>query len=199
MNTNSDNVDDLITREDLYYWIYIAIFGVLWGLGTSVAAGTLPPEPITRVIVIGWIDLIILSLAKLILLKPYCVTHAILIASFIAIFTFSFGPPNPYKPLFVIAGLAFDAGTLFRTSNLRYWNFALGFILYAPVVFAVFAGILFLVAPSSIDSFLDLVPIATGIYLVEGILASFIFWQFINPNEYPDFVRRIRERVGAAT
>ena len=54
-----------LPRTQLMLIIYIAIFGVIWGLGTSVLAGTLPPDPITRAILIGWFEAAIIVLTKI--------------------------------------------------------------------------------------------------------------------------------------
>ncbi len=182
-------------RGDVYYWIYVAIFGVLWGGGASILAGTLPPEPITRVFVITWYEATIIALTKLVLLRRLSVTHASIIAAGISVFTFSFGPPSPYKVLFVFAGLAFDAGTGFKTSTLRLRNLITGFVAFVVVAYPIFALNLFLIDPKILPSVKNLIFIAAGTYIVLGALISVLMWRFINPERSPTFVSSIQRRV----
>jgi asparagine N-glycosylation enzyme membrane subunit Stt3 len=139
----------LIPRHRFLLIVNVAIFGVIWGLGTSLLAGALPPDPVTRVILIGWFEVMIMLLTKVVVRHPLSVTFAIFIASTISIVTFSFGPPNPYKPLFVFAGLAFDAGTFFRTKTLRGWNLIIGSITYIATAGCIFVVIFWLLDPST--------------------------------------------------
>lgn len=187
-----------LTRQQFYYWTYVSIFGVVWGIGTGVVAGALPPEPITRSIVITWLEVTIIVLAKVVLLRRFAVTHALCVASVISIFTFSFGPPNPYKPLFILAGLAFDASTGFRTTTLRYYHLVLGFIGFVAVAYPIFAVIIYLIDPGALKGVVKFIPIAALIYLIQGVIIPAIIWPVINPEKAPVFVTGIRKRVGSA-
>ena len=182
-------------RHKLYYVIYLSIFGVVWAIGTGVLAGALPPEPLTRVIVITWFETLILVLCKLVLLRRFSVTAGITIAATISVFTFSFGPPNPFKPLFLLAGLAFDLGTFLRTENLKLWNMVIGWVFYIPAIFGVFALVLYLVDPDLLFGFWAAAPLAAGVYAAEGLIVTFVIWPFINPHKAPVWVNRIRARI----
>jgi hypothetical protein len=183
-------------RGEIYYWIYIAIFGVLWGGGASILAGTLPPDPITRVLIITWYEATIIALTKLVVLRRFSVTHASIISAVISVFTFSFGPPSPFKVMFVLAGLAFDAGTLFRTRTLRLWNLICGFIAFVVVAYPLFALNLYLIDPAVVKQVVNLIYIAAGVYVGFGLLISLLIWAFINPRRAPEFVTSIQRRIG---
>lgn len=179
----------------LYYWIYISMFGVIWGVGTSVLAGTLPPDPITRSLVITWLEVTIIILIKVIFLRKFCVTHAMIITILISVFTFSFGPPNPFKMLLILAGIAFDFGTFLQTKSLKLWHLIIGFICFILVAYPIFTLIVYLIEPSALSAIIKFIPIAAGIYLTQGIILSVIIWKFINPNKAPAFVSSIRNRI----
>jgi hypothetical protein len=180
----------------MFYIIYVSIFGVIWGLGTSVLAATLPPELTARALFINWFEVIILFLTKLVIRRPLSVTIAILIAATISIFTFSFGPPNPYKPAFFLAGLAFDAGTFFRTKQLRYWNLVVGFIAFVVAISIVFVSIIWFIDPKAFTAVLYTVPVAMGIYLVEGLIISPVLWHYLKPDKAPPRVVEIWRQLG---
>ncbi len=182
-------------REDLYYWIFVAIFGVLWGLGTSVLAGALPPEPLTRSIAIGWFEVTVMLSTKLVLLRRFAVSHAITIAATLSIGTFSFGPPNPYKPLFLLAGLAFDAGSLFRTTSLRFRDLITGLLSYIVVAFGLFVVIFYLIDPTVVPVVVATLPVAAAVYATAGILVSIVLWKYVNPQSAPRVVIGIRNRT----
>ena len=154
MQNNSNNTEP--KRAKIFYLIYIALFGVTWGIGTSVLAGTLPPDPILRTVIIGWFDMFILVLSKLVLLKPYAVTHTMAIATTLSIFTFSFGPPNPFKPLFAISGFMFDLGTGFRTHNLTKKNLIFGLFSYLPTIWGIFVLIFYIIEPKTVPIILGM-------------------------------------------
>jgi hypothetical protein len=180
----------------MYYIIYVSIFGVIWGLGTSVLAAALPPELTIRALFINWFEVTILCLTKLVVRKPLSVTIAIGIAATISIFTFSFGPPNPYKPAFMLAGLAFDAGTFFRTKNLRLWNLFVGFVCFVLTIMVVFIGIIWYVDPSAYRTVLYTVPVAMGVYFVEGLIIFPVLWQYIRSDQAPSRVVEIWRQLG---
>jgi drug/metabolite transporter (DMT)-like permease len=185
-----------LPRTRMYYIIYVAIFGVIWGLGTSVLAAALPPELTVRALVINWFEVIILCLTKLVVRKPLSVTIAIGIAATISVFTFSFGPPNPYKPAFMLAGLAFDAGTLFRTKDLRLWNLLVGFVCFVLAISAIFVGIIWYINPSAFQLVLYTVPVAMAVYFVEGLIVFPVLWHYIQPNRAPPRVVEIWRQLG---
>lgn len=187
--------DRPLVRSEIYYWIYVAIFGVLWGGGASILAGTLPPEPITRVIVITWYEATIIALTKVTLLRRFSITHASIIAAGISVFTFSFGPPSPYKILFILAGLAFDLGTGLRTNTLRRWNLISGFAAFVVVAYPIFALNLYLIDPGVLPNVKNLIYIAAGTYIIIGVLISLLIWKLVNPHDPPDFARSIQRRV----
>ncbi len=182
-------------REKINYWIYIALFGAIWGGGTSILAGILPAEQIARVLVIIWFEVTVIVLLKLFLLQRYCVTHAMIIASLIAIFTYSFGPPSPYKPMFIFAGLAFDLGTGLRTTKLKLWNMLVGFLAFALVTYPIFTLNLYLLDPVSTPTLINLIYIEAGICIVLGIITSALLWTFLEPSDPPAFVMGIRRRI----
>jgi hypothetical protein len=183
-------------RTSMFYIIYVSIFGVIWGLGTSVLAATLPPELTTRTFFINWFEVIILFLTKLVIRRPLSVTIAILIAATISIFTFSFGPPNPYKPLFFLAGLAFDAGTLFHTKNLQFWNLLTGFIAFVLAISLVFVSIIWFIDPKAFGVVLYTIPIAIAIYIIEGLIILRVLWYYLKPDRAPDRVKEIWRQLG---
>jgi hypothetical protein len=191
-------IDDSRTfpRDRMYYIIYVSIFGVIWGLGTSVLAATLPPELTARALFINWFEVIILFLTKLVVRRPLSVTLAILIAATISIFTFSFGPPNPYKPAFFLAGLAFDAGTFFRTKTLRYWNLIVGFSAFVVTIAIVFVAIIWFIDPKSLTIVIYTVPVAMGIYFVEGAIISPILWYYMGTDRAPARVKEVWRQLG---
>ena len=184
------------SRPVLMYTKYVVMFGTAWGLGASVLAGTLPPDPITRSIVITWYEVIIFIFAKLVLLRPFVVTQTMLMSTVISIFTFSFGPPNPFKPMIALAGLAFDAGTRFRTSNITRVDMVIGLVLYIIVAYAMFALMFFLIDRATFEVILPFIPIAAGIYLVQGLIAIFVIYRIVPPKNPPHFVHIIRDQIG---
>jgi hypothetical protein len=190
----SDN--RLPARTHMMFIIYVAIFGVTWGVGTSILALTLPSDLFTRGILITWFEVIILFLTKLVVRHPLSVTIAILIAASISIFTFSFGPPNPFKPLFVFSGLAFDAGTLFRTKTLRRWNLYVGLFCYLCVIYPTFLLTIWLMDPGAYHAVLYGIPFHAAIYSVEGAIAATVLWQYLRPDRAPGRVKEIWRRIG---
>jgi hypothetical protein len=175
--------------------IYVAIFGVIWGLGTSLLAGALPPDPLTRVVIIGWFEVMMMLLTKIVVRHPLSVTFAVTLAATISIFTFSFGPPNPYKPLFIAAGFAFDAGTFFRTTKLRAWNLILGSVLYIVTAGFVFVGIFYLIEPAAMKTVAAAFPFAAVIFVGFAIVMAFIFDRLflVSP---PARIREVWRQIG---
>lgn len=191
-------VERPVRPGEVYYLIYVVIFGVLWGGGASILAGTLPPDPITRVVIITWYEATIIALTKLVLLRRFSVTHAMIIAAGISVFTFSFGPPSPYKILFIVAGLAFDLGTGLKTTALSVHNLVFGFVAFVFVAYPIFALNLYLIDPQVLPTVTNLILIAAGVYVVIGTAISIILWQFMNPKKSPEFVTSIQRRIGAS-
>jgi hypothetical protein len=183
------------SRNSLMYTIYIVMFGTAWGFGASILAGTLPPDPITRSIVITWYEVIVFIIAKLVLLKRFVVTQAMLIATIISIFTFSFGPPNPLKPMIAIAGLAFDAGTRFRTNKLGLVDMIIGLVLYIVVAYSMFALMFFIIDKTTFYAILPFIPIAATIYLIEGVIAVIVLRRIIPTTNPSHLVQRIRDQI----
>jgi hypothetical protein len=171
------------------------LFGTAWGIGASILAGTLPPDPITRSIVITWYEVAIFIFAKLVLLRRFTVTQMMLIATIISIFTFSFGPPNPLKPMIALAGLAFDLGTRLRTRNLTRLDLVVGLVLYIIVAYAMFALMFFIIDRTIFRAILPFIPIAAIIYLIEGLLAILIIYRIVPPENPPYLVKRIRDQI----
>jgi len=194
-NNPSSNTRMPVDRGTLILIIYIVIFGVIWGLGSSLLAVTLPADPVTRVIVIGWFEMLIVILAKISIRHPLSTTFCILIATTISIFTFSFGPPNPYKHIFVIAGLGFDAGTLFRTQRLKTWNLVCGAILFVVGSAIAFPTMAWLLDPSLINPVLAALPLASVIYIAIGVVVSIILGQTILKNP-PYRIRSMWRQMG---
>lgn len=184
-----------LPRHKIMLIIYVAIFGVIWGIGTSVLAGALPPEPITRSLVIGGFEAAMVLLIKIAIRHPLSVTFAMIIATTIAIFTFSFGPPNPYKPILVIAGFAFDAGTLFRTAKLRLWNLLVGLVCYIVVLCLGFLAILYILEPAVVSDVAKALPVAAGIFLLFGFCLAIIFYRVLLKSP-PSRVREIWRQLG---
>jgi hypothetical protein len=195
MTTDDNAQDNVLPRSQLFLIIYISIFGVVWGLGTSILAGALPPDPITRAFVIGWFEAAIMIVAKIVVRHPLTVMFAITIASTISIFTFSFGPPNPYKPIFILAGLAFDAGTFFRTKNLRAWNIMLGSTAYIVVACLLFIAIFYLLDPALVPAVKAALPFAAGVFLVFAYVAALVLNPIIMRNP-PKSVQTVWRRIG---
>ena len=185
-----------IARTDLMYLIWIVIFGVTLGLGGSVFSLTLPPEPLTRALIIGPFVAFILALNKMVLLRPLSVTWMLLIASCIGIFTFYLGPPNPYKPLFVFAGLAFDAGTLFRTESLRFWNVVCGYLFYAVVGACIFFITLYLIEPGIALPVASVLHYAVLVFWLFAIPLAAVLWKYVGPSNPPKIVRMIQHEIG---
>jgi len=111
--------------------------------------------------------------------------------------TFSFGPPNPYKPLLFLAGFAFDAGTRFRTSSLRLLDLAFGFAAYLLVIYPVFFFIIYLTEPAAIKPVLYGLPIHAAIYIGEAVLFAPILWRLFGSDRAPSGVRSIQRQIGA--
>lgn len=184
-----------LPRTQLMFIIYVAIFGVIWGIGTSVLAVALPPDPITRVILIGWFEAAILILLKIVIRHPFSATFTIAIAASISIFTFSFGPPNPYKPLFIIAGLAFDAGTFFRTKQLRVWNLIVGIVSYILVAGIVFVAIFYLLDPAVVPAVIAAFPIAALLFVFFGVVLAILFGRLLLESP-PQRLREVWRQMG---
>ena len=186
-----------IEQTRLLYIIWTVIFGVALGLGGSLFSMTLPPDPITRALIIGPFVALMLGLNKMVLLRPLSVTLMLAIASLIGVFTFYLGPPNPYKPLFVLAGFAFDLGTFFRTTSLRYWNIALGYIAYTLVAALVFLLTLYLIDPKIVPPVQKLLYYAVLLFWVIALPLAAILWRILRPPGSPSVVRSIRCQVGS--
>lgn len=103
--------------------IYTVIFGVSLALGGS----ALEPFPLFSVTFASPLVALLVTLDKLVVNTRFSVTAMYAIVVPIAIFTTYLGPPSPLKVLFILAGLSFDAGTLFRTGEkLRLRHLLLG-------------------------------------------------------------------------
>lgn len=182
--------------EDIWFIAYAVGYAVLFNLSTSVFALFAGLDPLTRAIINGPIVASLLLLSKLTLLRPLSTTVFVGIASIIAIFTTTFGPPNPYKVVFILGGLAFDAGTLFQVRRLRAWHLSAGLLLYGVVVGFLYVQTIGLVAPQLKTAVAGLITPAIGILVVSGWILAFPFVRLMPPDETaPYWVRRIRESV----
>jgi hypothetical protein len=105
--------------------VYTVIFGVALAMGGS----ALEPIPLFSVTFASPLVALLVTLDKMIVRTRLSVTGMYAVASPIAIFTTYLGPPSPLKLLFILAGLSFDAATLFRTgTRLKLRHLLLGHI-----------------------------------------------------------------------
>lgn len=177
---------------------YAVAFAVMFNLTTSIFALFAGLDPLTRSIINGPIVAGLLIVSKLTLLRRFSTTLVIGIASFIAIFTTTFGPPNPYKVAFLLAGLAFDLGTFFRTRSIRPWNLGLGLLLYGITVGVLYVWTIGLIAPQLKAAVAALITPAVSILIVSGWILAFPLFRLMPPGTTaPRWVLRIRRSVGS--
>lgn len=187
----------VIPRSRLRFIIWSSIFGTALGLGGTVFSLTLPPEPFTRAIIVGPFVALMLSLNKLVVFRPLSCTFMMAIASVIAIFTFYLGPPNVYKPLFILAGFGFDVGTFFRTDRLKYPNLLLGYVVYTLLAAPIFLLTLYLIDPSIELPVRQVIHYAVLVFWALAVPISAIVWRLASPSNPTELVARIRQQVSA--
>lgn len=188
-----------IARSTIYYLAYAVGFAVLFNAGTSSVALFAGLSPLERAIINGPIVASLLLTSKLILLRPFSTTLVVGIAATISILTLAFGPPHPFKPVFILGGLAFDIGCLFQTKRLRFWHLWLAMLLYGVVVGFLYVFTIGIVAPQAVDVVKALIIPAIAILIGSGWVLSYPLIRFIPPsNGAPRWAQRVRSRVRSA-
>ena len=178
-----------------FYMIWVIFFGVALGVGGSLLENV-QVSPMSKIFASGPFVIIALSLNKIVLLRRFSVAHMYIVASVIAIFTNYLGPPSPLKPLFILAGLSFDAGTLFRTHNLRYYNLVTGHMCSAVSGFGLSFLMTALLSWELARGLASVFLIVGGIYIVMIVPISWLVWKAIPVHNPPEIVTQIRATIG---
>ena len=193
MNTSSQKPAQL-RRENLYLVIWTVIFGTALALGGSVLEPVAVPY-ISITLASPYVALMI-TLNKLVVFRRFSVTLMYCITAAIAVFTTYLGPPSILKPIFILAGLSFDFGTLFRTEKLKFWNIIIGHLLITVFGFLFFGINFYVMVPKSIDAVIPVLIVAAPFHFGVSVLVAAIVYKFIPPNDPPDIVKAIRSQLG---
>ena len=184
-----------INRSQRYFIIWTVIFGVTLGLGGS----ALQPFPIPFLGITADSPLVALmiTLNKMVVRRRLSVTAMYCVVTILASFTSYLGPPSLLKPIFILAAFTFDAGTFFRTDNLRFWNVAVG---HAAVTISGFAAFWLLVkihVPATATVVGKALVVAAPIHIIQSVIVAAIVWKALPFNAPPPFIKRIQEQLGA--
>lgn len=183
-----------ISRPNRYYIIWTVMFGVTLALGGSL----LEPIPIPILGSISFASIFVafmITLNKLVVRRPLSVTFMYCVVSVLAIFTGYLGPPSPLKPLFILAGLSFDAATLFRTKNIKLWNILVGHAVVTITGFLAFWIIYSIHLPEAALTFRYLlVRLAPAHFIVSAIIATLV-WYALRPWAPQPYLRRIWDQL----
>jgi hypothetical protein len=177
------------------------IFMIMWTVifGTSLALGGSLLEPFP----IPWLSItlasplvaFLITLNKIVLNRRLSVTAMYVIAGSIAVFTTYLGPPSIFKPLYILAGFSFDAATLFRTKNLKFWNLIFGHLAITITGFFIFWIIFLVMLPDAAKLVGQALLIAAPVHFIVSILVAYIVYKIIPPDNPPDFVVKIRSQL----
>lgn len=190
---NSNAKDNSLPRSRIFFIIWTVIFGVTLGLGGSVLEPfSIPGMGVTAA---SFLVALMVTLNKLILLRPYSVTAMYAVVGLVSIFTTYLGPPSILKPLFVLAGLSFDAGTFFRTKNIRYWNIAVGHVIITITGFFFFWLNVAVMAPGSAKAVGAVLVAASPFHLGISLIIAYGVYEFIPPSDPPEMVQEVRSQV----
>ena len=187
-------------RDDnkFFYMIWVIFFGVVLGVGGSLLENV-QVNPMAKIFASGPFVIVALSLNKLVLLRRFSITHMYVIASVIAIFTNYLGPPSPLKPLFILAGLSFDSGTMFRTDGLKYFNLVIGHLCAAITGFSLSFLMTALLSWDLARGLISIFLLVGGIYIVMIFPISWLVWRAIPIHNPPEIVSQIRATIGSRT
>ncbi len=183
-----------LRRSDRYYIIWTVIFSVTVLIGGIV----LEPFPIPYLGITAASPLVVLmvTLNKLVIRRKYSVTAMYTLVSVLAIFTNYMGPPSILKPLFILTGLAFDAGTQFRTKDIRLRDLLFGHLALTIVGFTVFWGVFTIHTPNLSKVIgMALLAGAPGFFLL-ALIASLVCHKIVKLDDPPLFLRRIWGQLG---
>ena len=196
-NNTSEPAEDArrFSEHKFFYMIWVIFFGVILGIGGSLLENV-QVNPMMKIFASGPFVIAVLTLNKIVLLRRFSITHMYVVASFIAIFTNYLGPPNPLKVLFVLAGLAFDAATLFRTKDLSYFNLICGHIAAALCGFSLSFLMTALLSRDLAFSLIPVFLIVGAIYIAMIFPISWIIWKTIIIKHPPSIVLQIRATIG---
>jgi hypothetical protein len=190
-----------LSRENIFLIIWTVIFGTALAVGGS-ALEPLPLPGLSVTAASPFVALMI-TLNKLVVFRRFSVTAMYAVAGTIAIFTTYLGPPTILKPLYVIAGLCFDAATLFRTENLRFWNIVLGHLAISVSGFFIFWLIILIMIPGSANAIGKLLLIAAPVHFGISVVIAWIVFRLIPPKNPPKnpprIVATIRSQMQAST
>ncbi len=182
-----------VKRSTLYYIIWTVIFGTTLGIG----GGFFEAISISflNITAASFLVAIIITLNKLVVSRKFSVTFMYLITGTIAIFTPYLGPPSVFKPLFFLAGLSFDAATLFRTDNIKLWNILFGHFVVTVVGFFLFWVNLSIMIPDSSEAVIPLLLAAAPFHFLVSIILGTLIFKLIPPMNPPKYVQNIKNSM----
>ena len=183
-----------LKREDRYFVIWTVIFSVTVLIGGIV----LEPFPIPYLGITAASPLVVLmvTLNKLVIRRRFSVTAMYAVVSVMAIFTAYMGPPSILKPLFIFTGLAFDAGTFFKTRDIKLWNLIVGHLALTIVGFTVF-WLVFSIHTPNLSRVIGIALLAGAPgFFTLGVIASLVSLKAIKTDNPPIFLKRIWGQLG---
>jgi len=193
MTTSSHSASD---RESRVLIIWTVIFGVALALGGSVLEPL--PIPYLNITAASPLVALLITLNKLVVMRRFSVTAMYTVVSIIAIFTTYLGPPSILKPIFIIAGLSFDAATLFRTTNLRFWNLVMGHAVVTVTGFACFWVVFSAHAPGSAAVVGKVLLLAAPVHFVISLLVAALVYRAMPPSNPPAYLLPIWDQLGVS-
>lgn len=183
-----------LNRADRYFVIWTVMFSVTVLIGGIV----LEPFPIPYLGITAASPLVVLmvTLNKLVIRRKFCVTAMYTVVSVLAIFTSYMGPPSILKPLFILTGLAFDAGSLFRTRNIKLRNLIVGHLALTIVGFTTF-WVVFSVHTPHLSRVIGMALLvgAPGFFAL-AVIASWVTFKAIKIDNPPLFLKRVWGQLG---
>lgn len=184
-----------MSRYQRRYTAYIVAFGCAIGFGGSVLDLVQLPF-VNFTLATPWVVTII-SLNKLVLARPLSVTLMYAVAGVIAIITPYFGPPSILGILAVLAGLAFDLFSRFKTTDLTLLDLILGHLGSTIVGFPLVWLIFHVQFPDLAPALVEIFFIAAFWHFAIAIVASIVLFKAMPPNAPNNQVRSIRESITA--
>lgn len=181
------------SQETVYTIIWTVIFGTALALGGS----ALEPFqiPFLSITAASPYVALMVTLNKLVVFRRFSVTWMYAVAGVIAIFTTYLGPPTILKPLYILAGLAFDAATLFRVHKLRFWNIVCGHLAITVVGFAIFWAIFSIMVPGSSSVIAKALLVTGPVFFAVSVIVAFFVFRLVPLNNPPRLVANIRSQM----
>lgn len=179
----------------LYYTLWVAAFGSIFSVGQILIGIFVQTNLIARASVLGAFVVILLCLNKLVLRRRFSVFWMIMIPSILGAFLPIFGPPSPFKPMFILMGLAFEVGMFFKTENIRLHNLYMALLCYAIAGYALFILNIYLIDSALVKVTLAALVPSFVIFMFIMFPVAWAVWKRFSPDKNLDIINVIQNQI----